>query len=45
MKKYTQADFDALKRDEKGYIHCDGGDWTNVDFKGADHIVFSNHGA
>lgn len=42
MKKYTQADFDALKRDENGYLHLESGDWTAVDFDGADRLIFAD---
>ena len=41
MKTYTQQDFDALVRDENGYLHCPAGDWSNVKFGGADKIVFA----
>lgn len=42
MKKYTQADFDALKRDENGYLHIESGDWTEVNFGGADKLIFAD---
>lgn len=41
MKTYTQRDFDALVRDENGYLHCPAGDWGNVKFGGAANIVFA----
>lgn len=40
MKVYTQQDFDALTRDNDGYIHCPSGDWTQVDFGRTDKIRF-----
>ena len=36
--KYTQADFDALKRGEDGYIHVPEGSWSGVDFGSADKL-------
>ena len=41
MKTYTQQDFEALVRDENGYLHCQAGDWSNVKFGGAANIVFA----
>lgn len=38
LTKYTQADFDALKRAKDGYIHVPEGDWSDVDFDGADEL-------
>lgn len=43
MRVFTQADFDALVRDENGYLHCDSGDWTHVQFGGFGRIVFDNN--
>ena len=31
MKIYNQADFDALERNDDGYIVCECGDWSDVD--------------
>ena len=42
MKKYTQADFDALVRDEKGYLNIPSGDWTGVDFGGQIKLIFGD---
>ena len=36
--KYTQTDFDKLKRGEDGYIHAPVGDWSEVDFGGTDKL-------
>lgn len=38
LTKYTQADFDALKRGEDGYIHVPEGSWSGVDFGSADKL-------
>ena len=40
MKKYTQAEFDAIQRDEYGYKHLPSGDWTGVDFGGQMNLIF-----
>ena len=42
MKKYTQADFDALVRDKEGYLHIPSGDWTGVDFGGQIKLIFGD---
>ena len=42
MKKYTQADFDALARDEEGYLCIPPGDWTDVDFGDQAKMIFSD---
>lgn len=42
MKKYTQAEFDAIERDEYGYKHLPSGDWTGVDFGGQDKLIFGD---
>ena len=42
MKKFTQTEFDEFKRAEDGYIHCPYGDYTDVDFKGIDGILFKD---
>ena len=43
MKKLTQAEFDAMTRDECGYINIpDDTDCTGVDFHGTDKIAFGN---
>ena len=41
--KYTQADFSALECDEDGYIHVPAGDWSEVDFGGADKLHIAAH--
>ena len=38
LTKYMQADFDALRRGEDGYINLPRGDWSGVDFGGADNL-------
>ena len=41
MKKLTQAEFDAMTRDERGYINIpDKTDCTVINFHGTDKIVF-----
>lgn len=35
MKKYTQAEFDAIPRDENGVKHCPTGDYSQVKAFGA----------
>ena len=42
MCKYTQADFDTLVRDDVGYLYLPSGDWTEVDFGGANKLVFGS---
>ena len=42
MKKFTQADFNALKRNGTVGIRCESGDWTDVDFMGAKGIEFDD---
>ena len=42
MKIYNQADFDALERNDDGYIVCECGDWSDVDFKGTDYVEFGD---
>lgn len=42
MKRYTQADFNALVRDEDGYLRLPTGDWCGVYFDGADRLIFAN---
>lgn len=42
MKKYTQAEFDAIERDEYGYKHLPSGDWTDVDFGGQMRLIFGD---
>lgn len=39
MKKYTQAEFDAIKRDEDGYLRLPTGDYCDVDFEGASRVI------
>lgn len=41
MKTYTQQDFEALVRDENGYLHCLARDWSSVEVEGVDKIVFA----
>lgn len=41
MKTYTQQDFEALVRDENGYLYCPAGDWSSVEIEGVDKIVFA----
>lgn len=38
MVKFWQVDFAALKRTADGYIHLPAGDWSGVDFGGADQL-------
>lgn len=40
MKIYNQSDFDALARSDDGCLYCPSGDWSAVDFGGADRLVF-----
>ena len=42
MKKWTQAEFDALERDEYGFMRLGTGDFTDVDFRGTDKMVFGD---
>lgn len=42
MKTYTQEDFDALRRGDNGTIIVPEGNWENVDFRGADRLVFAS---
>lgn len=42
MKKYTQADFNALTRDENGYLHIPSGDWADVNFGGQIKMIFGD---
>ena len=42
MKKYTQAEFDAIERDEYGYKHLPSGDWSGVDFGGQMKLIFGD---
>lgn len=42
MKKYTQAEFDAIERDKYGYKHLPSGDWTCVDFGGQMRLIFGD---
>lgn len=43
MHKMTQAEFDALKRNESGYLVIpDGTDCTEIDFGAADRVIFGN---
>ena len=43
MKKLTQAEFDAMTRDERGYLNIPAEtDCTEVDFGGAGMIVFGD---
>lgn len=43
MDIFVQKDFDLLKRDANGYLHCPKGDWSNVDFHGAHNILFPDY--
>ena len=42
MKKYTQAEFDAIPVDENGIRHCPTGDYTAINRFGA-HCSFGAH--
>lgn len=43
MKKLTQAEFDVMTRDERGYITIpDATDCTEINFRGASKIVFGD---
>lgn len=39
MNVYTQADFDAIKQEGKSFITLPAGDWSAVDFGGADLVI------
>ena len=42
MKKYTQEDFDSIQRDADGYKYLPKGDWTSVDFRSEDKLIFAD---
>lgn len=41
--KYTQTDFDKLKRGEDGYINLPQGDWSGVNFGGTDKLRIADY--
>ena len=42
MKKYTQADFDAMVRGQIVFLYCKSGDWSEANFHGAKKVIFSD---
>ena len=42
LHKYTQAEYDAILRDENEDKHCPTGDYTDVDFHGETWVIFGD---
>lgn len=42
MKTYTQEDFEALRRDEDGYLRVPRGDWSGVNFGGTNYLIIAD---